>query len=429
MIIFPAIDIQDGECVRLTKGDFATAERVADDAVETALAFKEAGAEWLHMVDLDGAKTAQMQNRDVFIRVARATEMKIQLGGGIRDEKTATYYLENGIERIILGSLAVRNPKLVAELVRMYGDRIVVGIDAENGMVKIDGWLGAGKVSFLSLAKQMAYIGVRHVVYTDISRDGTLSGPNLENLKLLQESVGMNIIASGGISNIGDIQALADLKLYGAICGKSLYRQTLDLKEAIEVGASSLPKETWDDIPETDDPATEPSKPVGLPKPQESTPQQRGPAAGRPRQERSRPSGQNDVPARQETPRTEGTQKAQQPPQGGKAPGNRGNNPKQGGQRPAGSSQKQGAPRTDSKPSANRQDNSQKQGAPKQNGPRPDGKGGKPANQQRNNSRRGGPRPNGTKQGGRPENGKSGQTAGNRPSGENRPAPGGKKPE
>ena len=175
MIVLPAIDIKDGECVRLTKGDFETAERVAEDPVKTALSFKEAGAEWLHMVDLDGAKTAQAQNRDIFISVAKETEMKVELGGGIRDQKTAAYYLENGIERVIVGSLAVRNPKLVAELVREYGDRIIVGIDAENGMVKIDGWLNAGRVNFVTLAREMEYIGIHHIIYTDISKDRTLA--------------------------------------------------------------------------------------------------------------------------------------------------------------------------------------------------------------------------------------------------------------
>lgn len=236
MIIFPAIDIQNGECVRLTKGDFSTAERVAEDPIQTALAFKEAGAEWIHMVDLDGAKMAQMQNREVFVSVARETGMKIELGGGIREMKTAEYYLENGIERIILGSIAVKNPKLLAEMVREYGDRIVVGIDADNGLVKIEGWQDSGRVNYITLAREMEYIGVQHVIYTDISRDGTLTGPNLADLRLLRDSVKMNVIASGGISDIKDIVALNNLKLYGAICGKSLYRGTLDLKEAIAAG-------------------------------------------------------------------------------------------------------------------------------------------------------------------------------------------------
>ena len=246
MIIFPAIDIQNGECVRLTKGDFATAERVAEDPLQTALSFQEAGAEWIHMVDLDGAKTAQTVNRSVFLAVAKETKLKVEVGGGIRDVKTAEYYLEHGVERVILGSAAVRNPKMVAELVREYGDRIVVGIDAENGIVKIDGWQNTGHVNFIALARTMEYIGVRHIIYTDISKDGTLSGPNLAELRRLRDSAHVNVIASGGIHNLDDITELGKLRLYGAICGKSLYHGTLDLREAIEEGAKYTPVEIPD---------------------------------------------------------------------------------------------------------------------------------------------------------------------------------------
>ncbi len=241
MIIYPAIDIQGGECVRLTKGNFETAEKVAEDPLKTALEFKAAGAEYLHMVDLDGAKTARMQNREVFVTVAAESGLKVQVGGGIRDQDAAAYYLEHGIDRVILGSIAVKNPKLLAELVREYGERIVVGIDAEDGMVKTEGWLAAGRVNFLTLAKEMAHIGVRQIIYTDISKDGTLTGPNLADLKKLRDSVRLGIIASGGISNIDDIRALAKLRMQGAICGKSLYHKTLDLAEAIRIGEETVP--------------------------------------------------------------------------------------------------------------------------------------------------------------------------------------------
>lgn len=236
MIIFPAIDIQDGQCVRLTQGDFSTVEQVADDAVETARAFEEAGAKWLHMVDLDGAKTATQPNKSLFLAVAKSTNLRIQLGGGIRDEATAAFYLENGIERVILGSAAAKNPRLVADLVREYGDRIVVGIDAKGGIVQTEGWQLPGKTTFLSMAKLMQEVGVRHIVYTDISKDGTLEGPNMADLRRLKGSLKMNIIASGGIKDIANIQALKKLQVYGVICGKSLYKGTLDLKEAIKAG-------------------------------------------------------------------------------------------------------------------------------------------------------------------------------------------------
>lgn len=236
MVIFPAIDIQEGKCVRLLKGDFATVEQVADDPVETALAFKAAGAKWLHMVDLDGAKTGLQPNKMLFLEIAQKTELRIQLGGGIRDCATAISYLENGIERVIIGSSAVKNPRMVADLVKDYGDRIIVGIDAKNGVPQTEGWLTQSRSNFLSLARLMQEIGVRHIIYTDIAKDGTLEGPNLADLKKLKNSVKLNIIASGGISNIADIEALKKLQLYGAVCGKSLYKKTLDLKEAIAVG-------------------------------------------------------------------------------------------------------------------------------------------------------------------------------------------------
>ncbi|MEG0692466.1 MAG: 1-(5-phosphoribosyl)-5-[(5-phosphoribosylamino)methylideneamino]imidazole-4-carboxamide isomerase [Oscillospiraceae bacterium] len=235
MIIFPAIDIQNGQCVRLSQGDFSTSEQVADDPLKTALSFKEAGAEWIHMVDLDGAKTATQPNKLLFLEIAKETGLKIELGGGIRDFKTAQNYLENGIERVILGSAAVKNPRLIADLVRDYGDRIIVGIDAKNGIAQTEGWLSQSKVNYLTLAREMQEIGVHHIVYTDISKDGTLKGPNLFELKKINAAVKINIIASGGISNIEDIKAIKKLGLYGAICGKSIYKKTLDLKEALLV--------------------------------------------------------------------------------------------------------------------------------------------------------------------------------------------------
>lgn len=235
MIIFPAIDIQNGQCVRLSQGDFATAEQVADDPLATALSFQEAGAEWLHMVDLDGAKTATQPNKLLFLSIAKKTGLKIELGGGIRDFKTAQEYLENGIERVILGSAAVKNPRLIADLVHDYGDRIVVGIDAKNGIAQTEGWLSQSRVNYLTLAREMQEIGVHHIVYTDISKDGTLKGPNLLELKKINDAVKLNIIASGGISSIEDIKAIKKLGLYGAICGKSLYKKTLDLKAALSV--------------------------------------------------------------------------------------------------------------------------------------------------------------------------------------------------
>ncbi|MFA9380868.1 MAG: 1-(5-phosphoribosyl)-5-[(5-phosphoribosylamino)methylideneamino]imidazole-4-carboxamide isomerase [Acetanaerobacterium sp.] len=236
MLIFPAIDIKDKTYVRLTMGDFDTAQQVANSPYDTARRFESAGAEWIHMVDLDGAKSASPQNSEIFIGVARDTRLKVQLGGGIRTMEAVEDYLNNGITRVILGSAAVKNPAFVKRAVAEYGERIAVGIDAKNGMAAAEGWLDASTIHYVELAKRMEDIGVRCVIFTDISKDGTLAGPNLEQLGALQDAVACDIIASGGIRDIENITALRSMGLYGAICGKSLYGGTLDLAEAIEVG-------------------------------------------------------------------------------------------------------------------------------------------------------------------------------------------------
>lgn len=236
MIILPAIDIKDGQCVRLTKGDFATVEKVAEDPLETALAFQKAGAEWIHMVDLDGAKEGSLKNSPVFLEVVRETGLKVELGGGIRTMDSINFYLEQGISRVIIGSAAISDPQLVKSAAEKYGDRIAVGIDARNGMVSGDGWLTDSDITYLDLAKKMEDVGVRCIIFTDISKDGTLSGPNLEQLGRIKDAVGCDIIASGGIHTMKDIIALKELGLYGAICGKSIYKGTLSLEEAIKEG-------------------------------------------------------------------------------------------------------------------------------------------------------------------------------------------------
>lgn len=233
MIILPAIDIKDGSCVRLYKGEFSTVHKVAENPLETARKFEADGAEWLHMVDLDGAKDAKPQNTEIFCEIARETSLKVEVGGGIRSLETVETYLSRGISRVILGSAAVRNPELVKAAVKEYGDKIAVGIDAKNGMAAVEGWLDTSAAHYLDLAKAMEQIGVSTIIYTDISKDGTLTGPNLQELDAINRAVSCNIVASGGISNLDDITALRKLGLYGAICGKSLYQGTLDLKEAI----------------------------------------------------------------------------------------------------------------------------------------------------------------------------------------------------
>lgn len=234
MIILPAIDIKDGQCVRLTKGDFATVEKVAEDPLTTALAFQAQGAEWIHMVDLDGAKEGRPKNSEVFITIAKETNLKVELGGGIRTLESIEYYLSNGITRVILGSIALSDQELVREAAARYGERIAVGIDAKNGMVSASGWLKDSDIHYIDLARAMEAIGINCIIFTDIARDGTLTGPNLEQLAELNDTVNCKIIASGGIHTIEDIEDLRQMGLYGTICGKSIYRGTLSLKEAID---------------------------------------------------------------------------------------------------------------------------------------------------------------------------------------------------
>lgn len=235
MIIFPAIDIIDGKPVRLFKGDFATAEQVADDALQTAEGFVKAGATWVHMVDLDGSLQKKRVNHQTFIDVATQTSLKVEIGGGIRTLDDIDYYANHNISRVILGSVALKNPELVREAVKEFGSLIAVGIDAKNGFVATEGWTEGSNTHFIDLAKQMEDMGVGTIIYTDISKDGTLSGPNVEQLVELNNAVSCDITASGGVTNIDDIITLRDNDLYGAICGKSIYKGTLVLAEAVEV--------------------------------------------------------------------------------------------------------------------------------------------------------------------------------------------------
>ena len=233
MIILPAIDIKDGKCVRLVKGDYATAHQVAESPYDTAAAFRAAGAARIHMVDLDGAKEGKPVNTEIFERVAKESGLKVEVGGGIRHMKTIEQFLEKGISRVILGSVAVKNPDLVKEAVKEFGEKIAVGIDAKNGMVATEGWLEKSDVTYTDLALAMEDAGVRTIIYTDISRDGTLTGVNTEQLGNLNRTVSCNIIASGGVSSIVDIENCIDLNLYGCICGKAVYTGALNLMEAI----------------------------------------------------------------------------------------------------------------------------------------------------------------------------------------------------
>ncbi|QGU96540.1 1-(5-phosphoribosyl)-5-[(5-phosphoribosylamino)methylideneamino]imidazole-4-carboxamide isomerase [Clostridium bovifaecis] len=235
MIILPAIDMRDGKCVRLYKGDFNKSEVVSESALETALSFKEAGAEFIHMVDLDGALEGKGVNYSIVSKIAEKVNIPVELGGGIRDIETIDFLISIGLSRVILGTAALNNPELVRNAVKKYEDKIAVGIDAKDGYVAVDGWINVSKVNYIDFAKEMESVGVKTIIFTDISKDGTLQGPNLKQLESIQQSVSCNIIASGGIKSIDDLKTINEMGIYGAITGKAIYSGNIDLKEAIEI--------------------------------------------------------------------------------------------------------------------------------------------------------------------------------------------------
>jgi phosphoribosylformimino-5-aminoimidazole carboxamide ribotide isomerase len=235
MIILPAIDLIEGICVRLTRGDYATSEKVAEDPVLTARGFQAEGAEWLHMVDLDGAKAGEPRNLETVARVIESTGLKVELGGGIRHMKAIEDAFTLGVSRVILGSAALSNPRLVREAADRYGGQIAVGIDAMDGIAKAGGWLEDGGVHFTRLARAMDEAGVSTIIYTDIARDGTLTGPNTEQLAELNAIVKADVIASGGVRDTADVDALRGLGLHGVILGKALYKGTISLAEAVRI--------------------------------------------------------------------------------------------------------------------------------------------------------------------------------------------------
>lgn len=236
MIIFPAMDLRNGNCVRLYQGEFSTSQIVGENPIDIAIDFKNQGAEYIHMVDLDGALKGDIANLDVIKGVIKETGLPIQLGGGIRNINTIEKLIEEGVSRVILGTAALNNPPMVKEAVKNFGEKIAVGIDARDGYVAIEGWIKVSKVQYIDFAKTMEDIGVKTIIFTDISRDGTLTGPNFEATGMLNEQVSCDIIASGGMKSIEDIKKLTDMNMYGAIIGKALYSKSINLKEAIDLG-------------------------------------------------------------------------------------------------------------------------------------------------------------------------------------------------
>jgi phosphoribosylformimino-5-aminoimidazole carboxamide ribotide isomerase len=234
MLIFPAIDLRGGRVVRLQQGDFGRMTVYSDDPVETAKGFLYAGASRLHVVDLDGAKDGSPQNRAV-IRELCKLPLDVQVGGGIRDERTIKDTLSLGAKRVILGSAAVTDFAFAANMARRYGNRLAAGVDVKDGFVAIHGWTDVSDLDGFDFCRRLYDAGIKTVIYTDISKDGLLEGANLAAYERLQSIEGLRVIASGGISSEAEIQALRGMDLYGAIIGKALYDGKLSLKRALEI--------------------------------------------------------------------------------------------------------------------------------------------------------------------------------------------------
>ena len=242
MLIFPAIDIRGGKCVRLFKGDFSQETVFSDKPEDMAVKWQSQGGKFLHLVDLDGAVARKPQNLGVVQRIIDSVDIPVELGGGIRTMENIDEALSLGVQRVILGSVAVQNPQLVKDACRKYGERIVVGIDAKDGIVAVDGWGISGNIEVGELARQMADVGVKTIIYTDISRDGTLSGVNVEATAKLARESGVKVVASGGVKSLADIRALLPYEkdgIEGVIVGKSIYTGSLQLQEAVALAGGA----------------------------------------------------------------------------------------------------------------------------------------------------------------------------------------------
>jgi phosphoribosylformimino-5-aminoimidazole carboxamide ribotide isomerase len=232
--IYPAIDMRGGNCVRLLQGDYNQETVYGDSPFDMASQFAETGAQWIHMVDLDGAKDGKRVNDRFVIQAAKELKAQVQIGGGIRTEADILHYLENGVDRVIIGSIAVSNPEFAIEMIRKYGAKIAVGIDAKDGFVATHGWLDTSKVRAVELGKRFADAGAETFIFTDIATDGTLAGPNIQAVLEMQEATGKTVIASGGVSSLADLKAIAAKGISGAIVGKALYENRFTLDEALK---------------------------------------------------------------------------------------------------------------------------------------------------------------------------------------------------
>lgn len=234
MIIFPAIDILDGQCVRLIQGDYNQEKVYSNSPVDMAKQWEEKGASFIHIVDLNGAKTGESINKSIIIEIAKTAQIPIQVGGGIRSLSTIKDYIENGVNRVIVGTAAITDKAFLKEAVATYGEKIVVSLDARNGFVATDGWTDTSDVKAIELVKELENIGVKTIVYTDIAKDGMLEGPNLNEQEEINNATTMNVIASGGITTKEDVTALSSRNLYGAIIGKALYDGKLQFESIVE---------------------------------------------------------------------------------------------------------------------------------------------------------------------------------------------------
>ncbi len=233
MIILPAIDIKDGRCVRLYQGDYAQVTTYDTDPVQVALRWQAAGASWLHLVDLDGAAQGYPVNADLIGRIKKATTLHIEVGGGMRSLDHIQQILDLGVDRVILGTVAITDRALLQAALSRHGASIVVGLDARNGQVAISGWRETSAVKAIELARELAALGVQRFIYTDIARDGALTGPNFVALAEMHHAVSTALIASGGVSSLADLHTLAKSGVEGAIVGKAIYTGDVDLATAI----------------------------------------------------------------------------------------------------------------------------------------------------------------------------------------------------
>lgn len=235
MLVLPAIDIKDGKAVRLYKGDYQQKTIYSDSPKDVALQFQQMGASWLHLVDLDGAKDGQCSNLETIKEIKEATSLKIELGGGIRDIETVRLYLDTlHIDRVILGTAAIENPVFLKEALAMYGpERIVVGVDVKDGYVSTSGWLETSNVPYLTFIKELETIGIKYIVVTDISKDGTLQGPNFEMYQKIKETSSIQFVVSGGIKDKQNILDVASSGYYACIVGKAYYEGRVDIQEVI----------------------------------------------------------------------------------------------------------------------------------------------------------------------------------------------------